>query len=79
MVYVWAICRARYTPLHLSGAALCVLGLSVLVVTDRDSETGGRNPLLGDALVIMGACVYAACNVAQVRPALTQRVYAARI
>lgn len=43
-----------------------MLGLVLLVLTDHASGAGGDNPLLGDALVLMGATVYAFCNVAQV-------------
>lgn len=48
------------------GCLLCTGGLLVLVLTDSDSETGGSRPLLGDALVVAGAAVYAVCNIAQV-------------
>ena len=44
-------------------------GLVVLVMADRGASgaTGtGSAPLLGDTLVIGGACVYAVCNIAQV-------------
>jgi solute carrier family 35 protein F1/2 len=57
--------RARYQNGHILGATLCTAGLAVLMLTDGQSNTGGSNPALGDALVIAGACLYAACNVAQ--------------
>lgn len=62
--------RARYRFGHIAGSALCTAGLGILVLTDRAASgctEAGRDPLLGDALVIMGACVYAVCNIAQVR------------
>ncbi|KAG2488437.1 hypothetical protein HYH03_012944 [Edaphochlamys debaryana] len=62
-----AFLAARYTPPHLLGAGLCVAGLAALLVTDGGSATGGPNPLLGDALVLMGSVFYACSNVAQER------------
>ncbi|GLC65724.1 hypothetical protein PLESTF_000333100 [Pleodorina starrii] len=59
--------RARYLPGHYTGAALCIGGLALLVVTDGASATGGSQPLLGDALVLMGSLLYACSNVAQER------------
>ena len=59
---------------------ICVAGLALLVATDRgsgggDSGEGGEgggsgysgssNPLLGDGLVLLGATLYAVCNVLQ--------------
>ncbi len=58
--------RARYRYGHVAGSALCTAGLAMLVLTDGSGSTGGANPLLGDVLVISGACVYAVCNIAQV-------------
>ncbi|GLC36406.1 hypothetical protein PLESTB_000765200 [Pleodorina starrii] len=59
--------RARYLPGHYTGAALCIGGLALLVATDGASATGGSQPLLGDALVLMGSLLYACSNVAQER------------
>ncbi|KAG2429532.1 hypothetical protein HXX76_010767 [Chlamydomonas incerta] len=58
---------ARYLPGHYGGALLCIGGLAVLVATDGGSATGGPNPVLGDALVLMGSVLYAVSNVAQER------------
>lgn len=59
--------RSQYRLGHMVGCLLCTGGLLVLVLTDSASETGGNRPLLGDALVVAGAAVYAVCNIAQVR------------
>ncbi|GIL56269.1 hypothetical protein Vafri_11618 [Volvox africanus] len=67
MVLSALVLRARYLPGHFLGALLCIGGLAVLVVTDGSSSTGGPDPLLGDALVLMGAILYACSNVAQER------------
>ena len=46
---------------------LCLVSLLLLVSTDGAApQPGGRaRPLLGDALVLLGALCYACCNVAQ--------------
>uniref|UniRef100_A0A7S3VHE2 EamA domain-containing protein n=1 Tax=Dunaliella tertiolecta TaxID=3047 RepID=A0A7S3VHE2_DUNTE len=67
MALSWLVLRAHYGVGHLLGAVMCCLGLGVLVLTDRQSETGGPNTLLGDSLVLFGATVYAVCNVTQER------------
>eukprot|EP00798_Chlamydomonas_sp_ICE-L_P005006 gene5006-34791_t len=67
MILSWFVFRSRYNVGHIVGAMLCCGGLALLVITDGNSSTGGPNPLLGDALVIAGACVYAVCNVCQER------------
>lgn len=63
------VLRARYRLGHMAGAALCVLGLTVLVLGDASASgaDAGSRPLLGDALVVAGAVLYAMCNVSQVR------------
>lgn len=70
-----ALGLAAYRRGHYGGAALCVLGLAILLAGDRagtvgadsagsgDSSSG--NYLLGDLLVVLGASLYAACNVLQ--------------
>ena len=54
---------------HVLGSVLCTAGLSVIVLADRGAsgaDGAGSNPLVGDILVMAGACVYAVCNIAQV-------------
>jgi drug/metabolite transporter (DMT)-like permease len=63
--YLTSLHRARFRPGHITGGTLCVAGLAVLLATDRSSETGGPAPVLGDALVLVGAVVYALSNVVQ--------------
>ena len=55
---------ARYRLLHCAGAALCLASLALYVVADSRSSQAS-NVVLGDGLVIMGAMLYAACNVTQ--------------
>lgn len=65
-----AFLGARYRRPHLAGAALCVLGLAFLVTADSGggapaAVAAGSKPWLGDVLVVVGATVYAGCNVLQ--------------
>lgn len=60
---------ARYRAQHYAGAAICVAGLLVLLLGDREGGTSGTSAgaVLGDCLVLLGASLYAAANVAQER------------
>ncbi|RZC43743.1 hypothetical protein C5167_036694 [Papaver somniferum] len=50
------------------GAAICVVGLCLMLLSDSDSSgsSGGSAPLLGDALVIAGTLGCALSNVGEV-------------
>ena len=55
--------RARYNAKHVGGAAICILGVSVLVFSDAShSETGARGRLVGDLLAVASAILYAVSN-----------------
>lgn len=72
---------ARYRGGHYTGAAVCLTGLALLVLTDQSTGSGGSTgssggssggggaggdegrTWLGDALVLLGATLYACCNV----------------
>lgn len=63
-----ALLGAAYHRRHFAGAGICIAGLVLLLVTDRSSSSGSgssSNPLLGDGLVLLGASLYALCNVLQ--------------
>lgn len=64
-----ALLGAAYRRGHYGGAAVCIAGLLLLVVSDRTAagEAGDQpsNPLLGDGLVLLGATLYGLCNVLQ--------------
>lgn len=77
MLFSRAVLRVRYGRTHLAGAALVLAGFAVLVASDAACSrrgSGGSNdsgsplrapaPLLGDALAVGAACLYAASNVA---------------
>lgn len=59
--------RARYRRGHYGGAAMCLAGVALLLLTEQRSASGGSNPWLGDLLVMAGSLVYALCNVTQVK------------
>jgi solute carrier family 35 protein F1/2 len=68
---------AVYKKGHYGGAVLCIVGLAVLVITDRhfggsnggggeEEQSSSKNfSFWGDILVILGASLYAGCNVLQ--------------
>jgi len=58
------VLKAQYKVLHCMGAALCLGSLVLFVLTDT-TDTEAQNAAFGDALVLMGAVLYAACNVTQ--------------
>lgn len=62
----WLLLRARYRWQHCVGAGLCLASLVLLVSTDTAAPKPElARPLLGDAIVLLGAMCYACCNVAQ--------------
>jgi len=74
-----AFLQAKYTARHLTGAAICLLGVACTVLSDvapRPLGSGGltakdrtargtRDALLGDALCLAGCVLYSISNVAQ--------------
>ena len=63
----WLFLQATYGPKHWLGAGLCVTGVALLVIFDAWQQGSAelQHPLLGDALVVLGAACYAMCNVFQ--------------
>lgn len=62
----WIFLGTRYSLWQLFGAALCVLGLGLVLLSDSGvSGGGGSRPLLGDILVIAGTLFYALSNVGE--------------
>lgn len=72
------VLKAQYKVLHCAGAALCLASLALFVLTDS-SDTHAQAPMVGDALALAGASMYAACNVTQERllrePPLTPLIH----
>jgi len=72
MILSWRLFNARYRKVHLVGAGVAILGLGLLVTSDAvlgKSSTGQQeeapNPILGDILVMIGACLYGVSNIGQ--------------
>ncbi|KAK3445581.1 hypothetical protein EUGRSUZ_A01517 [Eucalyptus grandis] len=66
LVLTWVFIGTRYSLLQLFGAALCVLGLGLVLLSDAGvAGGGGSKPLLGDILVIAGTVFYALSNVGE--------------
>ncbi|KAI6697868.1 hypothetical protein NL676_017987 [Syzygium grande] len=66
LVLTWVFLGTRYSLLQLFGAALCILGLGLVLLSDAGvGGGGGSKPLLGDILVIGGTVFYAISNVGE--------------
>lgn len=60
--------KARYRFQHLGGAAVCLLGMIGLVLTDvlvGKNDNSASNTALGDILIIVGASLYGVSNVCE--------------
>jgi drug/metabolite transporter (DMT)-like permease len=75
MALSWLVMSRRYTARHAAGAAVCVLGVAVMVAADAGaggasappSSSSSPHRLLGDVLAAAGAVMYACSNVLQER------------
>ncbi|XP_010909851.1 uncharacterized protein [Elaeis guineensis] len=66
IILTWLVLGTRYSLWQFFGAALCVVGLSLVLLSDStDSSGDAKKPLLGDALVIAGTFCYAFSNVGE--------------
>ncbi|MED6171236.1 hypothetical protein PIB30_038955 [Stylosanthes scabra] len=66
IVFTRIFLGTRYSLWQLSGAAVCVLGLCLVMFSDSGvAGGGGTRPLLGDVLVIGGTLFYAISNVSE--------------
>ncbi|ESR43478.1 hypothetical protein CICLE_v10012119mg [Citrus x clementina] len=66
IVLTWLFLGTRYSLWQLLGAALCVLGLGLVLLSDAGGDGGGDSrPLLGDVLVIGGTIFFATSNVGE--------------
>ncbi|KAF5940594.1 hypothetical protein HYC85_021761 [Camellia sinensis] len=67
IVLTWFIMATRYSLWQLFGAAICVTGLCLVLLSDAGvGGGGGSKPLLGDLLVIAATLFYAMSNVGEV-------------
>ncbi|KAI6674106.1 hypothetical protein NL676_002012 [Syzygium grande] len=66
IVLTWIFLGTRYSLWQLFGAALSVLGLGLVMLSDAGAGGGGGSkPLLGDVIVIAGTVFFAVSNVAE--------------
>ncbi|KAL6988393.1 hypothetical protein U1Q18_014143 [Sarracenia purpurea var. burkii] len=66
IILTWFCLGTRYSPWQFFGAALCVVGLGLVLISDAGvGGGGGSNPLLGDMLVVAGTVFYAMSNVGE--------------
>ncbi|KAI8016568.1 Solute carrier family 35 member F2 [Camellia lanceoleosa] len=66
IVLTWFFLGTRYSLWQFFGAALCVVGLGLVLVSDAGvGGGGGSRPLLGDVLVIAGTLFFAMSNVGE--------------
>ncbi|XP_076950133.1 uncharacterized protein LOC143623015 isoform X2 [Bidens hawaiensis] len=66
ILFTWLFLGTKYSLWQLFGAAICGLGLCLVVLSDVGvGGGGGSNPLLGDILVTGGTIFYALSNVGE--------------
>ncbi|CAK8544051.1 unnamed protein product [Lathyrus sativus] len=67
ILLTWVVLGTRYSLWQLFGGTLCVLGLSLVLLSDTwdDGDGGGSKIILGDVLVIVGTVFYAISNVGE--------------
>ncbi|XP_048334036.1 uncharacterized protein LOC107405010 isoform X2 [Ziziphus jujuba] len=67
MLLTWVFLKTKYRFRKITGVAVCVAGLVLVVFSDvhAGDRSGGKNPRLGDILVIAGATLYAVTNVSE--------------
>ncbi|CAA7016692.1 unnamed protein product [Microthlaspi erraticum] len=63
----WVFLKTRYKLMKIAGVVICTVGAVMVVFSDvhAGDRAGGSNPVKGDLLVIVGATLYAVCNVSQ--------------
>ncbi|KAJ9542636.1 hypothetical protein OSB04_029142 [Centaurea solstitialis] len=66
ILLTWIFLGTKYSLSQFLGAAVCVTGLCLVLLSDSGvGGGGGSNPILGDALVISGTCFFAFSNVGE--------------
>ncbi|MCO5551665.1 hypothetical protein L7F22_005169 [Adiantum nelumboides] len=67
LLLTWLVIKTKYSAGQLIGVCACVLGLVLVILSDvhASDRSGGSNAILGDALVIIGATLYALTNVSE--------------
>lgn len=67
LLLTWLFIKTKYNAGQLIGVCACVLGLVLVILSDvhASDRSRGSNAILGDALVIIGATLYALTNVSE--------------
>ncbi|XP_078513167.1 solute carrier family 35 member F2 isoform X1 [Lissotriton helveticus] len=68
MALSWFILQSRYRPIHFAAVVVCLGGVGTMVGADVLSgreEGKASDMLIGDGLVLLGACLYAVSNVCE--------------
>lgn len=66
IILTWIFLGTRYSLWQFFGAALCIVGLGLVLLSDAGvGGGGGSRPLLGDILVIAGTLFFALSNVGE--------------
>ncbi|CAL5387503.1 unnamed protein product [Camellia sinensis] len=66
MILTWIFIGTQYSLSQFLGAAFCVMGLGLVLLSDAGvGGGGGTKPLLGDTLVIAGTLFFAMSNVSE--------------
>ncbi|KAL1545721.1 solute carrier family 35 member F1-like isoform X2 [Salvia divinorum] len=67
IILTWMFLATRYSLWQFVGAAICVGGLALVLLSDAGVAGGGSgsNPLLGDFLVILGSIFFTMSNVGE--------------
>eukprot|EP00250_Pteridium_aquilinum_P008456 c17958_g1_i1 orf=276-1418(-) len=67
LLLTWLFIKTKYNVGQLIGVCVCVLGLVLVILSDvhANDRSGGSNAILGDALVFIGATLYALTNVSE--------------
>ncbi|XP_034693999.1 solute carrier family 35 member F1-like isoform X5 [Vitis riparia] len=67
IILTWSFLGTRYSLWQFFGAALCIVGLGLVLLSDAGvGGGGGSRPLLGDILVIAGTLFFALSNVGEI-------------
>ncbi|KAL5710666.1 hypothetical protein ACHQM5_021202 [Ranunculus cassubicifolius] len=67
LILTWIFIGTRYSLGQFVGTAICIGGLCLVVLSDvkEGSSSSGKNPVLGDSLVMLGTIGYAISNVSE--------------
>nr|BAR43500.1 hypothetical protein [Perilla frutescens var. crispa] len=65
IIFTWMFLGTKYSVYQFVGAAICVGGLLLVLLSDSGVTAAGSNPLLGDFLVITGSILFTLSTVGQ--------------